>query len=95
MSPGRFKERVLSQGPQPTASSDLPQPTFGGSAPVSPVERLTPRSQEAITGQEEALLEDDEMDMEGAEQDEDAEKPPMTAAELRAHKRKMKRFRYG
>lgn len=91
-----FKERVLSQGPQPTASADLPQPTFGGSAPTSPVERLTPRSQEtaAAEGHEDAVMEDDEMDLEGVEQDEDGERPPMTAAELRAHKRKMKRFRF-
>lgn len=90
-----FQERVLSQGPQPTASSDLPQPTFGGSAPTSPVERLTPKSQEATAtgGQDDAPLEDEEMDLEGGEQEEEGERPPMTAAELRAHKRKMKRFR--
>lgn len=90
-----FKERVLSQGPQPTASADLPQPTYGGSAPTSPAERLTPRSQEAVAagGQEDGTVEDDEMDLEGGEQEEDTERPPMTAAELRAHKRKMKRFR--
>lgn len=89
-----FKERVLSQGPQPTASADLPQPTFGGSAPTSPVERLTPRSQEATAGgQDDATMDDDEMDLEGGEQEDEGERPPMTAAELRAHKRKMKRFR--
>ena len=89
-----FKERVLSQGPQPTASADLPPPTFGGSAPTSPVERLTPRSQETVAaGQDDAPMVDEEMDLEGGEQEEDGERPPMTAAELRAHKRKMKRFR--
>lgn len=88
-----FKERVLSQGPQPTASADLAQPTFGGSAPASPVERLTPKSQETAMGHDEALLEDEEMDIEGGAQEEEGERPPMTAAELRAHKRKMKRFR--
>lgn len=90
---GGFKERVLSQGPQPTASADLAQPTFGGSAPTSPVERLTPKSQEANMGQSEAPAEDEEMDFEAADQEEEEERPPMTAAELRAHKRKMKRFR--
>lgn len=44
-------------------------------------------------GQDDAAAEDDEMDVEVAEQEEEAERPPMTAAELRAHKRKMKRFR--
>lgn len=94
--PSGFQERVLSQGPQPTASADLPQPTFGGSAPVSPVERLTPRSQEASGngGQGDVPVEDKEMDLEGGEPEEEGERPPMTAAELRAHKRKMKRFRY-
>lgn len=92
-----FQERVLSQGPQPTASADLPQPTFGGSAPTSPVERLTPRSQEASGNgaQDDAPVEDEEMDLGSAEPEEEGERPPMTAAELRAHKRKMKRFRYG
>ena len=60
---------------------------------MSPVERLTPRSQEATATRDDGSIEDDEMDMDGAEQEEDGEKPPMTAAELRAHKRKMKRFR--
>jgi len=90
---GDFKEHVVSQGPQPTASADLAQPTYGGSAPTSPVERLTPRSQSAAAaGQEGAAMEDDDMDLETLGPDEDTEKPPMTAAELRAHKRKMKRF---
>lgn len=90
---GVFKEQVLSSGPQPTASAELAQPTFGGSAPTSPVERLTPKSQEAANGQDDVSMDDDEMELEGVEQEGEGERPPMTAAELRAHKRKMKRFR--
>ena len=86
-----FAERVLSQGPQPTASSNLPQPTFGGSAPTSPVDRLTPNSPK---GEDNDLAMDDDMvDYDAEDQEEEGEKPPKTAAELRAQKRKMKRFR--
>ena len=88
---GDFAERVLSQGPQPTASAELQQPTFGGSAPTSPVGNLTPHSQE--NSQNDAQMEDEELEFGTIEQDLEADKVPMTAAELRAHKRKMKRFR--
>lgn len=88
---GEYGERLLVQGPQPTGSSDLQPATFGGSAPTSPVGRLTPRSTDAVPGGEQ--VEDDELDLDMGDQEEDEDKPPMTAAELRAHKRKMKRFR--
>lgn len=88
---GEFTERVLSQGPQPTASAHLQQPTFGGSAPTSPAGRLTPDSPKGEQG--DLLMEDEDIDFDTADQEGDAERPPMTAAELRAHKRKMKRFR--
>ena len=88
---GEFTERVISQGPQPTGSSSLQQPTFGGSAPTSPAGRLTPNSPNEE--HEDEQMEDDEIDFGTAEQEEGAEKRPMTAAELRAYKRKMKRFR--
>ena len=88
---GDFTERVLSQGPQPTGSSNLQQPTFGGSAPTSPAGRLTPNSPKVEDN--DLLMEDEEIDFGTAEQEEGTERPPMTAAELRAHKRKMKRFR--
>ena len=39
------------------------------------------------------FVEDEEIDFTIAEQEEGTDRPPMTAAELRAHKRKMKRFR--
>jgi hypothetical protein len=55
---------------------DLPTVTFGGSAPTSPISRLTPPS--TNDGNAEEKVE---------------EEKPMTAAEIRAAKRKMKRFR--
>lgn len=87
----RFGERLGSQAPQLVGPSDLPSTTFGGSAPTSPAGRLTPRSPGGDLGDEQ--LEDEDMDFETAEQGEEEDRPPMTAAELRAHKRKMKRFR--
>ncbi|KAI7117659.1 hypothetical protein KC352_g33750, partial [Hortaea werneckii] len=86
-----FREQDLSQGPQPKASSVLKPATYGGSAPNSPERRLTPHSPEDSTGEQQGDAE--EMDYEEPEQGEDDNKPPMTAAELRAQKRKMKRFR--
>lgn len=88
---GDFNERVLSQGPQPTASADLQRPTYGGSAPTSPAGRLTPPSPGGSVA--DTLMEDEELDFGTAEVEEGGEKRQMTAAELRAHKRKMKRFR--
>jgi len=38
-------------------------------------------------------MDDEDLEGEVGEQDDEEDKPPMTAAELRAHKRKMKRFR--
>ncbi|KAK0363517.1 hypothetical protein LTR59_011305 [Friedmanniomyces endolithicus] len=84
-----FEERVTNQGPQPVGTSNLPAATFGGSAPTSPVGRLTPNS----PGGDDEQLEDEEIGFGTAEQGEEEDRPPMTAAELRAHKRKMKRFR--
>ncbi|TKA77853.1 hypothetical protein B0A55_05165 [Friedmanniomyces simplex] len=84
-----FQERVTNQGPQPVGTSNLPAATFGGSAPTSPVGRLTPNS----PGGGDEQLEDEEIGFGTAEQGEEEDRPPMTAAELRAHKRKMKRFR--
>ena len=87
-----FKERVVSQGPQPTGNAALPQPSYGGSAPTSPVGRLTPNSPNA--DQHDGQADDDDMDLDAdLDEEEDAGRPPKTAAELRAQKRKMKRFR--
>ena len=87
------KAQAISQGPQPAISADLPLPTFGESAPTSPIGRLTPPTGEGASGV--GGGEDEEMDYrergDGAEEGE--EMLPMTAAELRAQKRKMKRFR--
>jgi len=86
-----FKEQLMSQGPQPVGSSALPPATFGGSAPTSPAGRLTPHSPNL--GRADEHMEDEDLDGEGGEHDDDEDRPPMTAAELRAQKRKMKRFR--
>lgn len=76
----------------------LPNVAFGGSAPNSPVSRLTPPSTndglrvEKMEDQDEDLLlddKDDECDSDGKDED----RPPLSAAEIRAAKRKMKRFR--
>lgn len=80
-------------------SHDMPTVTFGGSAPASPVSRLTPPSpHDALNGEknepqgDEIIL--DEREECGEEQAKEEEKPLISAAELRAQKRKMKRFRY-
>lgn len=79
-------------------SHDLPAVTFGGSAPTSPISRLTPPSthdgvnMEKIEDQEDDSILDDKDD--GCDSDgKDGDRPPLSAAEIRAAKRKMKRFR--
>ncbi|KAF2280163.1 uncharacterized protein EI97DRAFT_439225 [Westerdykella ornata] len=79
-------------------SSEMPTVTFGGSAPASPVSRLTPPSPHDATNGDKNEPQGDEIVVEenqecGEDQSKDEEKPPMSAAELRAQKRKMKRFR--
>lgn len=76
---------------------DLPTVTCGGSAPTSPISRLThPSTHDCMT---EEKIEDDGGDLiideedEGTESDANDGEKPMTAAEIRAAKRKMKRFR--
>lgn len=68
--------------------------SYHGSAPGSPGDRLTPRSPASVS-QDQLDDDDDLLEYGGDDQedDDDSEKPPMTAAELRAAKRKMKRFR--
>jgi hypothetical protein len=81
-------------------SSEMPTVTFGGSAPASPVSRLTPPSpHDALNGDKTEPQGDeiviDEREECGEEQPpKEEEKPLISAAELRAQKRKMKRFRY-
>jgi hypothetical protein len=81
-----------------TEQHEIPNVTFGGSAPTSPISRLTPPSThdsanvEKIEDQDDDLILDEKEDYdEGEAMDE--ERAPMTAAEIRAAKRKMKRFR--
>ncbi|EMD61170.1 hypothetical protein GGP41_010070 [Bipolaris sorokiniana] len=79
---------------------DIPNVTFGGSAPTSPISRLTPPStNDGVTvgkvedqDQEDDLFSDDKDDC-GDDESKDEDRPPMSAAEIRAAKRKMKRFR--
>lgn len=76
---------------------DLPAVTFGGSAPTSPISRLTPptthdeNAEEKVEDEGDDIILDDKDD--AASSDANEEDRPMTAAEIRAAKRKMKRFR--
>lgn len=83
-----YQDRMLPQSAQPVRTADS-QPTTGAS---SPTDRLTPRSESAHA--KEHHDDDDVIDLGGDDPDEEGEKVPMTAAELRAAKRKMKRFRF-
>lgn len=74
---------------------ELPTVTVGGSAPASPQDRLTPKSpkQEQLHNYQDLNgldLSDDMLD----DKDDEIPNKQMTAAELRAQKRKMKRFRF-
>lgn len=84
--------------PNEIEQHDLPNAAFAGSAPSSPASRLTPPSTndalrvDKMESQEDDLVldeKDDECDSDGKDED----KPPLSAAEIRAAKRKMKRFR--
>ena len=86
-------ETRLVQGSQATGTSESQAGTFGRSAPTSPNNRLTPRSGENAQHDEPMLDDIDEDDLGPAEGDDGVDKSKMTPAELRAHKRKMKRFR--
>jgi hypothetical protein len=55
---------------------------------------LTPQSGENTHHDEQMLDDIDEEDLGPADGDDGVDKSKMTPAELRAHKRKMKRFRY-
>ncbi|KAF2687444.1 homeobox-domain-containing protein [Lentithecium fluviatile CBS 122367] len=92
------RERIGMSNIDEIDSSDMPTVTFGGSAPASPVSRLTPPSPHDANNGEDVKVQGDEIITEESndmidETLEDKEKPPMTAAEIRAQKRKMKRFR--
>ena len=71
-------------------TNEIPQVSFGNSAPASPLSNLSPLSPK----------DDDDMgshDLNGLnitlDPDADGDKKPLSAAEIRAQKRKMKRFR--
>jgi hypothetical protein len=89
---GNATERInLSNIDEIEPNSELPTVTYGGSAPASPVSRLTPPSPNGEKLDESHELGADDVEIE--DQVGDEQKPPMTAQELRAQKRKMKRFR--
>ncbi|KAF2167907.1 hypothetical protein M409DRAFT_53856 [Zasmidium cellare ATCC 36951] len=86
-----YQDRMIPQGPQPVRAADSEQTTGAVSTASSPTDRLTPRSESAHA--KDPHDDDDVIDIGGEDPDEEGEKVPMTAAELRAAKRKMKRFR--
>ena len=65
--------------------------TYGRSAPTSPASRLSPPS--AVLDQDDTFDDDDDALMEEDVESTADTGPPKTAAERRAEKRKMKRFR--
>ncbi|OCK83332.1 hypothetical protein K432DRAFT_390467 [Lepidopterella palustris CBS 459.81] len=92
-SPAPQRERITMSNLEELESNEIPTANFNGSAPASPVSRLTPPSLNGERSEDhelEDLPDDDIFSGDGEEED---QKPAMSAAELRAHKRKMKRFR--
>jgi hypothetical protein len=87
-------QHLVGSGSQATGAEDNQPTGFGGSAPASPSGRLTPQSGENTQNDDQMLDDIDEDDLGPAEGDDGVDKTKMTPAELRAHKRKMKRFRY-
>lgn len=93
------RDRISMSNIDEIDSNEIPAVTFGGSAPASPVSRLTPPSPHDATNGEDVKVQGDEIiteerdDMMEEAPEENKDKPPMTAAEIRAQKRKMKRFR--
>lgn len=93
--PAVGNDEFQSRPPEAT-SGPAPEQSFIASAPVSPVPQLTPTSAEAEHDAEEHPDDDDEMAIVGEEDDETptgSNPVEKTAAERRAEKRKMKRFR--
>lgn len=87
-----FQGRMIPHDARPVRTADS-QPTTGAlSTASSPTDRLTPRSESAHA--KESHDDDDVVDLGGEDPDDEGEKVPMTAAQLRAAKRKMKRFRF-
>ncbi|EME77415.1 uncharacterized protein MYCFIDRAFT_200686 [Pseudocercospora fijiensis CIRAD86] len=90
--PSTYDDRQLLSDPHSMGPADLQSSTYDDSTPASLVDRLTPRSPGASNKDQ---ADDDDLvdDFGGEEPEDEGERPPMTAAELRAQKRKMKRFR--
>lgn len=90
-SPAPQRERITISKLEELDSGELSNVTFSGSAPASPVSRLTPPSPCGEKSDEhEDIHEVGTLSGDGGE---DEQNPPISAAELRAQKRKMKRFR--
>jgi hypothetical protein len=86
------------QGLPEPSSNDMTTVTYGGSVPASPISNLTPTSPHKEGGQDQQDLNGLNIDMDGLDGMDDGDdeidtSKPMTAAEIRAQKRKMKRFR--
>jgi hypothetical protein len=73
-------------------ATDMPTVTYGGSAPASPVSRLTPPS--PVGAKKEEQMDTDQLSFDDEPNDDQDQKPALSVQELRAQKRKMKRFRY-
>ncbi|KAI5360926.1 putative Homeobox domain-containing protein [Septoria linicola] len=86
-----YAQRQYSSGQRPSNVSHAP---YDASAESSPRDRLTPRSPASMS-RDQLDDDDDLVEFGGDDQDEDddSEKPALTPQELRAQKRKMKRFR--
>lgn len=84
--------KQLASVSQPSGARAVRNAAFDDTLPPSPTDQLTPRSSRTSLREQ---PDDDEID---DTSNEDLEEPDetaeMTAAELRAHKRKMKRFRF-
>ncbi|KAF2871899.1 hypothetical protein BDV95DRAFT_492933 [Massariosphaeria phaeospora] len=93
------RERISISNLEDLDSADMSNVTFGGSAPASPVSRLTPPSPHDVLNCDKHDSQDDEIIMDEKDEEKSDEcgksedKPPISAAELRNQKRKMKRFR--
>lgn len=92
-SAGLVNERITISNVDDVSNAALPAVTYGGSAPASPVSGLSPPSPVVDVANQQPEANDELFDDEDEEQGEGESKKPMTAAELRAQKRKMKRFR--
>jgi len=92
------RERISISNIDDLDTKEMPTVTFGGSAPASPVSRLTPPSPHDDLNGDKNDIDGDEIitedkDENGEDLGKEDGKPPISAAELRAQKRKMKRFR--